>query len=185
MAVPNTKIKFTYEDYMNLPESEVKRYELIEGELVMVPSPTEPHQKVSRNLEFIIWQFVKERDLGQVYDAPMDVVLSVEDVVQPDIMFIAKKRANIITEKNINGVPDLVIEILSPATSGRDRTIKHTLYARYGVKECWIVDPIEKNIEVHVLEKEGLRLGKKYESQDVLQSPLLIGLTVPLLEVFS
>ncbi|MCD5408497.1 Uma2 family endonuclease, partial [Candidatus Bipolaricaulota bacterium] len=69
------KVKFTYEDYKSLPESETRRYELLGGELVLVPSPTEPHQRVSRNLEFLLWRFVKERDLGWVYDAPLDVVL--------------------------------------------------------------------------------------------------------------
>lgn len=185
MTTPNTEIKFTYRDYINLPESETERHELLEGELIMVPSPNEPHQKVSRNLEFIIWEFVKQRKLGMVYDAPIDVVLSKEVVVQPDIIFISEKRKGIITKKNIKGTPDLVIEILSPGTSGKDRTIKHTLYARYGVKEYWIAGPKKENIEIYVLEKEGLKLEKKYSSPDKLHSPLLKGLEVPLLEVFS
>lgn len=185
MARPNPQIKFTYEDYKNLPESEVKRFELLEGELVMIPSPTEPHQRVSRNLEFFLWQFVRERNLGEVYHAPIDVVLSQEDVVQPDIIFVSKERAKIITEENIKGAPDLVIEILSPTTGGRDRTLKHTLYARYGVKEYWIVDPIKKIIEVYSLKKSGFNLVKKYKSPDKLYSPLLKGLEVPLREVFA
>ncbi len=185
MAVPNPQIKFTYEDYKNLPESETKRYELLEGELVMVPSPTEPHQRVSGNMHLIIGQFVKERKLGNVYSAPFDVLLSNENVVQPDIMFISKERANIITEEDIKGAPDLVIEIVSPATSRRDRTLKHTLYARHGVKEYWIVDPKGKSVEVYSLEKAGFKLVKKYNSPQILRSPLLSSLEVPLKEVFA
>lgn len=185
MVIPNMEIKFSYEDYINLPESETKRYELLEGELVMVPSPNVNHQTVSINLEFIILQFVKQNKLGAVFHAPMDVVLSLDNVVQPDILFISNEQSNIITEKNINGTPDLVIEILSPSTSGRDVTVKHTLYSRYGVKEYWIVDPVGKNIEVHALQKQGLKLLKKYESADLLESPMLKGITIPLSEIFS
>lgn len=185
MARPNPEIKFTYEDYKNLPESETKRYELLEGELVMVPSPTEPHQRVSGNLEFILRQFVKERNLGSIYHAPLDIVLSQEDVVQPDIMLISKERANIITEEAIMGAPDLVIEIISPGTSRRDKTLKRTLYARHDVKEYWIVDPKGKIVEVYTLEKAGFKLVKKYNSPEKLYSPLLSGLEVPLQDVFA
>ncbi|HHT9118293.1 MAG TPA: Uma2 family endonuclease [Candidatus Hypogeohydataceae bacterium YC38] len=185
MSRPNLQIKFTYEDYKNLPESETKRYELLEGELVIVPSPTEPHQKVSMKLVLILGQFVQEKRLGIVYFAPLDVVLSQEDVVQPDIIFISKARAKIITEENIKGAPDLVIEITSPSTSERDSTLKHTLYARYGVKEYWIVDPKRKSVEVYTTGKTGFRLVKKHLSTETLHSPLLSDLEVPLKEVFS
>ncbi len=144
-------IKFTYQDYLLLPED--KRYELIEGELLTVPSPDVEHQELSRDLEHILWEFVKQNNLGSIFNAPLDVVLSEEDVVQPDILFVSKERAHIIKEKNIQGAPDLVIEILSPATSERERTLKRKLYAKYGVKEYWIVDPEEKSIEVMALTK--------------------------------
>lgn len=75
MAEPKAKIRFTYEDYKTLPESKTKRYELLGGELVMVPSPAESHQRISRDLEFILWKFVQEKGLGRVYYAPLDVVL--------------------------------------------------------------------------------------------------------------
>ncbi len=181
------RIKFTYEDYKSLPESETKRYELLGGELVMVPSPTEYHQRISRNLLFILWEFVRERDLGQVYDAPLDVVLGKGDereVVQPDIFYISKERVGIIAEEEIRGVPDLVIEITSPATAERDRTYKKTLYARHGVKEYWIVDPDAKTVEVFSLGERGFELIRTYKSDEVLNSPLLEGLEVDLKEVF-
>jgi len=148
MGKPATRIKLTYEDYRNAPESERERYELFEGELVMVPSPSEYHQRISVNLEFLLCGFVKQRDLGFVYDAPLDVILSDDTVLQPDILFIGKERAKIIAEEGIRGAPDLVIEILSEATAKRDRTYKKTLYARHGVKEYWLVDPATKTVEV-------------------------------------
>lgn len=185
--VARPKIKFTYEDYKNLPESETKRYELLGGELVMVPSPSTYHQRVSRRLAFVLESFVRERRLGEVFDAPLDVVLGKEDereVVQPDIFFIFKERAEIITEEEIQGAPDLVIEIISLGTEDRDRHYKKTVYARHGVKEYWIVDPKSKMVEVYRLGEEGFELVKAYKADEVLESPLLSGLEVDLKEVF-
>jgi len=156
MESVNTKIKFTYKDYKSLPESETKRYELIEGELIMIPSPNFKHQSVSGNLAFILRGFVQKRNLGIIIYAPFDVHLG-DNVVQPDILFVSKERSYVITEEEIKGAPDLVIEILSPATAERDRTYKKVLYARYGVSEYWIVDPGKKTIEVLTLKKEGYK----------------------------
>ena len=181
------RVKFTYEDYKSLPESETKRYELLGGDLVLVPSPTEYHQRISRNLEFMLWRFVKEQDLGWVYDAPLDVVLGQGDtreVVQPDIFFISKEREKIIAEEEIRGAPDLVVEIISPGTAERDRGYKKTLYARHGVKEYWIVDPKGKTVEVYTLGEKGFELVRAYEAGEALKSPLLEGLEVDLNEVF-
>lgn len=189
MTEPKAKIKFTYEDYKSLPESETKRYELLGGELVIVPSPSTSHQRISRRLEFILQAFVEERGLGEVYDAPLDVVLGEgeeREVVQPDILYISEGRSGIIAEEEIRGAPDLIIEIISPATADRDRTYKKTLYARHGVKEYWIVDPEAKMVEVYTLGERGFELIKAYkaEAEEVLSSPLLEGLEVVLKEVF-
>jgi Uma2 family endonuclease len=187
MAELKAKIKFTYEDYKSLPESETKRYELLGGDLVMVPSPSTYHQRISGNLGFILRVFVQERGLGEVFYAPLDVVLGEgeeREVVQPDIFFISKERSGIIAEEEIRGAPDLVIEITSPGTAERDRGYKKTLYARHGVKEYWIVDPEAKTVEVFVLGERGFELVKAYKADEVLSSPLLEGLKVPLGQVF-
>lgn len=176
------KIKFTYQDYLQLPED--KRYELIEGELYMVPSPGTYHQHISRNLGFILWPFIRERDLGVLFNAPLDVVLSEENVVQPDLLFVAKGRLSIITEQNVRGAPDLVIEVLSPATAERDLGIKTKLYAKYGVEEYWIVDPQKRTVEVLALGEEGYNSIGVYDEHSPLKSPLLEGLLVNLKEVF-
>lgn len=177
-----TAVKFTYQDYLHLPED--RRYELIEGELFMVPAPESYHQDVSRNLEFILWEFVKENDLGKVYYAPTDVVLSREDVVQPDILFIEKGRLGIVKEKNVQGAPDLIIEILSPSLRYRDRVHKKKLYRKYGVREYWIVDPQKKQIEQMHLEEGGYRTVGLYGLGDTLEPTMLKGLKVRLKEVF-
>ena len=139
MVAAESPVKLTYEDYKNTPEDE--RYELLDGELVMSEAPRIVHQSVDMELGTLMNLFVKENDLGRVFSAPTDVVLSDTIVVQPDLLFVSKQRAHIITEQNIQGAPDLVVEILSPSTANRDWTIKRGFYARYGVKELWIVDP--------------------------------------------
>lgn len=165
--------------------SEDKRYELIDGEFFMVPSPNEYHQRISRELEYALLGYVKKNTSGFVYDAPFDVVLSDEDVVQPDIIYVSKKRKNIITKDNIQGVPDLIVEILSPQTGYRDREIKRKLYFKYGVKEFWIVDPAKQTIEVLTLSKNGYKTENIYPTDAVLYSPLLKGLEIDLNLVFS
>jgi len=175
------RVKFTYEDYKTLPAE--KRYELLEGELVMVPSPKEYHQRISGKLEFLLRAFVQDHALGVVYDAPFDVVLSEETVVQPEIIFISKERLDIITEDNVRGAPDLVIEILSEATAERDRIAKRLLYAKYGVKEYWLVDPQTKSIEVLQLGERGFDLVGIFWEGQKMRSPLL-GMELEPAEVF-
>ena len=185
MTGVNTSIKFSYRDYKSLPESDTKRYELIEGELIVVLSPTTYHQRISGNLEYILREFVRRYNLGYIYDAPCDVVLSEENVLQPDILFITKERSEIITEENIQGPPDLVIEILSSSTAERDRTHKRTLYARYGVREYWIVDPDERTVEIMTLGEEGFEAVGVYQGEARVESPLLPGLVIDLKRIFQ
>ncbi len=184
MALINPKVKITYEDYCYLPED--KRYELIGGELFLVPSPSVLHQMVSANLEFILRSFVKERYLGVVLDAPLDVIFTSTDVVQPDLIFISHARREIIKEANIQGAPDLIVEILSPSTSRRDQTIKKQLYAQHGVCELWLVNPIIQSIEVFSLGPEGYKEPVYYsrQSKKILNSFILPELAVNLDEVF-
>lgn len=176
------KKKYTYEDYLKTPDD--KRYELINGELLMTPSPIPNHQRISGKLEFILRKFITENNLGEVFDAPCDVYLDNENVVQPDILFISKDRLGIIGEKNIQGAPDLAIEIISENSVYRDIVQKKRLYARFGVKEYWIVIPEEKEIEVYILKDNTYQLHKTYGKVDTLESPSLKGLRIVLEEIF-
>lgn len=184
MTVVNPHIKFTYEDYCLMPED--RRYELIGGEFFMVPSPSVIHQRVAANVEAILREFVREKECGEVLYAPLDVVLSSQDVVQPDIMFISKERSYIVTDANIQGAPDLVVEILSPSTAEKDRTMKKKLYARHGVRELWLVNAGAQVVEIYSLEEGEEKPPRLYARSDrrPLVSPLLKGLSVNLDEVF-
>jgi len=177
-----TKTKYIYNDYAAMDDD--KRYELIEGELYMVPAPDFQHQTISRDLGVVLWEFVKENNLGTVLYAPFDVVLSETDVVQPDIIFVSKERMGLITEKNLRGTPDLVIEILSTSTKEMDKLVKKKLYMEYGIKEFGIVDTDKKAIEVMVLKETGFETSGIYFIDDKLISPLLKGFSLDLKEVF-
>lgn len=181
-AAPQKK-KSTYQDYLMTPDDQ--RYELIEGELMMTPSPVPYHQWISKNIEFELEKFVREKGQGKVFDAPCDVYLDDENVLQPDIMYISEERLSIISEKNIQGAPDLVIEILSESTAYRDMVKKKKVYARFGVKEYWLVDPGEKTVEIYVLEDHSFALAKRFGEKDALESPLLPGLKIKLPRVFA
>lgn len=182
MTSPRPKIRFTYEDYRNTPED--KRYELIDGELIVIPTPPIRHQRIRGAMGYRLFDFVRNLSLGEIFHVPIDVVLSNADVVQPDITFISNNRAGILNEENAQGAPDLVIEILSPSTADRDRTFKASLYALHGVAEYWIVDPDAQTIEVFTLGERGFELLATYAGEKVLTSPTLEGFELNLTEVF-
>ena len=176
-----TKKRYTYEDYLKTPEG--WGYELIDGDLLVTPSPNTRHQRISGELGFRMVKFVNEKDLGEVFYA-CDVYLDEENVVHPDILFVSKVRTGIIGEKNIQGAPDLIVEILSEGTAYRDAIQKKVLYARHGVKEYWIVAPKEKMIEVYE-PKDGIyRLIKTCLQDDIIESQVLKGFKVVLKEIF-
>ena len=182
MALPNPRIKFTYEDYVNAPED--KRYELLDGELLMTPAPGERHQSTVALLGWKLIQFVSENRLGRVYIAPFDVVLSDTDVVQPDLLFVSNERAHIVTPANIRGAPDLVVEILSPSTAERDRSFKRTLYAKHGVMEYWMVDAAAKTVTVLRLGERRFDVAGTYGEGDTLTSAALPGFALHVDDIF-
>ncbi len=187
MNVANPNIRFTYEDYQSLPESMEKRYELLDGDIKMVPAPSTKHQFASSNLEFILHAFIKEQKLGYILDAPVDVVFGTGDgreVAQPDIIFVRRDRKEIIAEAEVQGPPDLIIEVLSPGTEARDRGYKMHLYGRYGVEEYWIVDPKEETLELFRIVEGAYKRVCHCGRDDRFTSSLFPGLTINLPEVF-
>lgn len=177
------KKKFTYEDYLATPEDE--RYELIEGELIMTPSPVPYHQWISKNVEYELEKFIREKGIGRLFYAPCDVYLDENNVFQPDILFISTSRLKIIGDKNISGAPDLIVEILSEATAYRDLVKKKKLYALFGVKEYWIVDPGEKVVEIYSLKGKEFSLHRTYKANDTLESLFFSGFKMALRRVFE
>lgn len=184
MSTPqkNPDIRFNYYDYTLMPED--KRCELIDGDFYMTPSPTTTHQMILHRIESLLTEFVDKHRLGTVLFAPLDVIFSNEDVVQPDILFISNERREIIKAENIHGAPDLVVEILSPSTAQRDLVIKKKLYSRFAVREYWIVDPSQKTIEVLTWSEKGLQRDQVYSAQDALRSPLLKDFSLKVGELF-
>ncbi|MCY4654497.1 MAG: Uma2 family endonuclease [Dehalococcoidia bacterium] len=182
MVAARTRRKFTYEDYKNAPED--KRYELLDGELLEAPSPKEIHQRLVLLLGSLFLTFVSAKNLGKAYVAPFDVIFTNTDVAQPDVIFVSNERSYIITEDNIQGAPDLVVEILSSSTAGRDRTFKRTLYERHGVKEYWMVDTDARNITVLLLGESGYGLAGIYGEGQTLTSPTLSGFSLNLDDIF-
>jgi Uma2 family endonuclease len=182
MTQPKPRIKFTVDDYMTTPDD--KRYQLLDGELISAPSPIPKHQTIAFNIAMVLHQFITARELGQVWVAPLDVVMSPTDVAQPDILFVSNARSHIVTEANIQGAPDLVVEILSPGTASYDRGYKRTLYSRHGVLEYWLVDPEAETVEVLTPNEAGLTMAATLRRSDTLTSPLLAGLAIDLEQVF-
>ena len=182
MANVNTAI-LTYEDYQNAPDDE--RYELLDGELVMIAAPNVAHQKALFRIARLVEDFVLERGLGGVFIAPTDVVLSDTNVVQPDVIFVSKERMSVVGDANIQGAPDLVIEIVSPNNPERDLVRKRDIYARHGVGEYWIVDPEARSIRVMALEGSTYSIIGEYEAGDKLTSPTLKGLRLEVEGVFA
>ena len=183
MATTQRTVKRTYEDYCSTADD--KRYELLNGDLMMVPAPNRKHQSILIRLGRELSRFTEEHGLGELYVAPFDVVLSETDVVQPDLLFICRAREHTITDENVRGAPDLVIEILSPSTADRDVGYKHELYSRHGVREYWIVDPLAETVAVHRQRNGRLELASTFGRRDSLGTALLEGLQLDLDDIFA
>lgn len=186
MAVRDTaRRKLTYEDYLGLPE-DGNRHEILDGEHYVTAAPYLRHQGVVVELTSWIAPFVRRHRLGQFYVAPVDVLLSRHDVVQPDLFFLSNERLPLLTEKNVQGAPDLVIEILSPATRRRDEGIKLETYERFGVREYWLVDPERRTVRIYRRTGDSLRKEADLAAAagDRLATPLLPGLEIPLADIF-
>jgi len=180
--VTDAQAKLTYADYAKTPEDE--RYELLDGVLIKIPTPLVYHQCILGNLLYRMAPFVSERKLGHVYSRPTDVVLSDTIVVEPDILFVSSQRSHILTRENIQGAPDLVVEILDPPTAERDQTVKLDLYARHGVKEYWIVDPDAGTIMVLVRGASSFEVSGVYGKGESMCSSTLAGFTIELDAIF-
>lgn len=173
--------KLTYDDLLLFPD-DGKRHELIDGDHYVSPSPNVRHQRVLLRLVMAIQPFVREHRLGEVFFAPLDIVLSIHDVVEPDLLFVSAERAAIVGKANLSGAPDLVVEVLSPSNRRYDEVLKRELYERAGIQEYWLLDPEADTVKV--FRRDGERFGRPLlfsrHDGDVLATPLLPGLEIPL-----
>ena len=191
MQVNETVLKYqqakrppTYQDYLELPNDR-NRYEILEGELIMGPAPVTDHQQISIKLSTLLFTFVDEKKLGFVFSAPYDIIFENKNVVQPDIIFVSNKNKKIITEKNIQGPPDLIIEILSPSTAYYDLVDKKEIYEKFSVQEYWIVDPKKQRIEIFELVSGSYQLYQKSEKKGTIKSKIINKFEISLTAVFS
>lgn len=152
----------TYEDYAALPH-DGKRYELHEGELWTMSSPSVRHQLIIGNLYAILRAHVLATGRGQVLLSPLDCILSNITVVEPDLVYVDETRRRLVSERAVEGAPTLAVEIVSPWSRHIDRGVKMRLYAKYAVDWYWIVDGDTRTIEAHRLEGEGFRLDTRLE----------------------
>ncbi len=177
--------EYTYEDYLKLPEEPGYRYEILEGNLVKEPSPSLQHQRVSRELEFELKKYFDEFDPeGEIFDAPLDVTLSNNNVVQPDILFISGARRDIMREKRIDGPCNLVVEIMSPSNYRKDRLKKMEIYRKAEIPHYWLLDPQENILEAYMLKGENYLLVFAGGPEDEFTHPEFSGLNLDLDKVF-
>jgi Uma2 family endonuclease len=179
-------IRYTYEDYLAFPD-DGRRHELIDGEHFVTPAPVRGHQELSWRLTVALGSWLREHPVGKMYAAPLDVILSDVDVVEPDLLFVCNERAAILG-KWIHGAPDLVIEILSPSTRRVDEITKRQLYERVGVREYWIVDGEIEIVKIYRRQDDGSfpRVADlSREEGHSLDTPLLPGFSLSLAELFG
>ena len=173
--------RWTYEEYYKLEDDQ--RYEIIDGQLLMAPAPDIWHQDWLNSLNIFISHYVKRKNLGRLFIAPVDVVLDEENTVQPDLVFVAAKNVGIIQPRAIFGTPDLLVEVVSPSSARRDRIQKMKLYARFGVTEYWIGDAAKRSLEILTLTKGRYELRCSAKEKGKLSSLVLTGFKFDLAEI--
>lgn len=181
--------KLTYREFreMEFEDNDPYLYELLKGILVRKSSPTFVHQRILTNILFEFKLYIREKKTGEIFPAPLDVVLDEENAPQPDLVYVSNENSAVLNELElvIIGTPDLVIEILSPGTAKRDKTLKKDIYEQFGVQEYWLVDPGNKTIEVYTLQNNRYALFLFADAEESVKSALLSELDIPLTRIFN
>lgn len=181
---PQPKL-LTYDDYVRLTPPDSGNYELRNGKIIYMPSPTTQHQRLSSRLNILLGNFIMQNQLGEIFAAPMDTKFTEIDTFQPDLLFVSNKKLSIIEEKRINGVPDLVIEILSPSNDAKEMSYKKHIYESSGVAEYWLINLEKKTLVQYERVEDELRWSKTLFSTDTLISKVLSGFELHLNQIFS
>jgi Uma2 family endonuclease len=182
MAVPESPRRLTYTDLLDFPDDGLRR-ELIHGEVHVTASPNTRHQDIVLRLAHRFVLHIERLGGGRIFIAPLDVLLAEDQVVEPDLVFVADTHAHIVTEANIRGAPTLAIEVLSDVR--RDRVLKRDLYAAFGVPEYWLFDPDADRVEVYRLRDGVYDKPEILESGETLETPLLPGLRIDVTEILA
>jgi Uma2 family endonuclease len=190
MQSPSTPVRLTYRDLLALPD-DLLRHELIDGEHIVSPAPGTQHQRVVLRLVLALGKHLEKHPRGELFTAPFDVLLSLHDMVEPDLLYIANwRRERQLNDKRLVGPPDLAVEVLSPSTRTRDETRKLRLYERFAVSEYWLIDPKNETARLYRLVDERLALVDTLSHDATarardLATPLLPGLAIPLASLFE
>ncbi|MGI6468185.1 MAG: DNA-binding protein [Syntrophomonadaceae bacterium] len=173
--------KLTYQDYLLLPEDPGYRYEILDGILVKEPSPNVMHQRVSRRLQRILEDYFWELDPdGEIFNAPLDVTFHDISVVQPDLFYVSGEQKLIVKENRIDGPPTLIVEVMSPSSSRKDRLQKLKIYQEVQVQHYWLVNPQEKTLECFSLHNGIYALVAAGLDEETVEHPEFTGLSIPL-----
>lgn len=183
----HSAIKLTYDDYLRFPDDGL-RHEIIEGEHYVTPSPATKHQQILLMLSYLLQSHLEAHPVGRILFAPFDVLLSEFNVFVPDLIYLSNERAQLLTAKNLQGSPDIAVEILSPSTRSRDLRLKRDVYERTGVTEYWTIDPDRELVTIHRRDsastESGLALTLTLARGEVLETPLLPHLRLPTDKLF-
>ena len=181
--VARPRVRFLATDIWDTPD-DGNRYEVIDGELYVTPPPIVLHQRTSGTLYHQVRGYLDAHPIGEIFAAPIGVILEGSGGFQPDLVYVSSARRAIITEQGIEGAPDLVVEILSPSTQSRDRGIKFRGYAAAGVTHYWIVDPRQRTLEAYRLGDEGYGQPAIYGDDAVFRPDLFPGLDIQVGSLF-
>jgi Uma2 family endonuclease len=179
----STRVRFKADDIWDAPE-DGKRYEVVDGDLYMTTAPDLDHQRPSMGLSGFIRWYLRTHPIGEIFAAPVGLILDDENGLQPDLVYVSKARAAILTRRGIRGTPDLVVEVLSPSTADRDRGIKLRRYAAAGVPHYWIVAPETHTLEAYRLEEYTYQLTVTCGPGDTFRPELFPGLEIPIAELW-
>ena len=178
------RVVLTYEDYLAMPD-DGRRYEILDGEVAVTATPVTLHQRIVGNLYWVLRRHVEPRGLGEVFVAPLTVILANTTVVEPDVVYVDTGRAGLVTDRGIHGAPTLAIEVLSPSTATSDRGPKFQLYARYGVPYYWIADTDARVLEGYELATGAYRLVDQLHGQGQVALPPFPDLALVLDELWG
>jgi len=186
VGVPkHSTTRLTYQDYVRFPDDDL-RHEIIEGEHYVSPSPSARHQRILLKLSHLMQGHLEAHPFGEVFFAPFDVLLSEFNVLVPDLIYLSNERSHLLTSKNLQGAPDLTVEILSPSSRSRDTRLKRDVYERTGVAEYWVVDPDRDVVDVYRRAANGAFSDPvRFARTGSLTTPLLPDLRLSLDKVFA
>jgi Uma2 family endonuclease len=187
METERTRTRWTYAEFARLPSEGSTRYEIIDDELYVTPAPGRLHQRIVTDLVVQLGAFVRSSDAGELFAGPFDVLFAEGDYMEPDLVFVRRDRRDIISDRGVEGAPDLLVEVLSPSTQRRDRGVKLERYRHFGVPEYWIVDAEARAVEIWKLSEGAdepivLKAADQLRWQPVPGRPAL---ELPLEELFG